>query len=164
MIPSDTLVFPNNIVDLVAVRSELLDPDLFVIKRPLRNSDPNQSIGISAVVWQPDDDSMEMRGGGPGPSEPTLSTYRLAVQGFVKDMDEVRGLATHSVMSKLIRNMLYRDAPLRIGLSSLSTSMSGVTERAQRWGVATQRYYSNEIEGSWLYLSTLEFWLETETI
>lgn len=164
MITDTVPVFPNNIVDLLAERCALLDDELFVIKRPLRNSDPNQSIGISAALWTPDDDSQEMRGGNPGPSEPTLSRYTIAVQAFVKDMDEVRGLATHSVLSKLVRNMLYRDNPLRIGLSSLSTLQDGVTERARRWGIATQRYFSNELDGSWLYLSTLEFWLETETI
>lgn len=164
MIVPDETLFPNNVVNLVAIHSQLIDPDLFVTKRPLRNTDPNQSVGVSAVLWTPDDDSTEMRGGPYGPSEPTLSTYRIAIQAFIKDMDEIKGLATHSVLSKRVRNMLYRDAQLRIGLASLSTSMSEVTERAQRWGVATQRYFSNELNGSWLYLSTLEFWLETETI
>lgn len=164
MITPNEAVFPNNIVKLVAEHSQLIDPDLAVLKRPLRNTDPNQSVGVSASLWTPDDDSQEMRGGPYGPSEPTLSTYRISVQSFIKDMDEVRGLNAHSVLSKLVRNMLYRDHALRVGLASLSTSVSEVTERAQRWGIATQRYFSNELDGSWLYLSTLEFWLETETI
>jgi hypothetical protein len=112
----------------------------------------------------PDESSFEMRGAPLGRHEPTLQQYLITVQGFVKDMDEERGLDVHAVLSKRLRAMLYRDDPLRVGLLALSVVMNGSTERAKRFGVRTQRYVSNEINGSWLYLSTLEFWLETETI
>lgn len=107
-----------------------------------------------------------MRGLGqnPAPSEPTISTYVIGVQAFVKDFSEERGLARHSVLSKMIRSMLYRDAPLRVGLSALSVTMNDSVERSQRWGIRAQRYLSNEIDGNFLYLSTLEFWLDTETV
>ncbi len=163
-ISNTTVVFPNNAVDLIDTRAQLLDADLFCIKRPLRESDPNQSVGVFPSYWTPDEDSYEMRGiPSPGRSEPTLSQYLIMVQAFVKDMDEERGLATHSVLSKMIRSMLYRDAPLRVGLAALTVTMNGSTEKTKRWGIRTQRYFSNELSGSWLYLSTLEFWLETET-
>ena len=99
-----------------------------------------------------------------GRHEPTLQQYLITVQAFVKDMDEERGLATHSVLSKMIRSMLYRDDPLRVALGSLSVTTDNSIERTQRWGIRQQRYFSNELSGSWLYLSTLEFWLETETV
>jgi hypothetical protein len=95
--------------------------------------------------------------------DPSIDRYNVALQAFVKDMDEERGLAVHSVMSEMLRTMLYRDTALRVGLSSLSTNLNGVQKRTTRWGISTQRYFSNELQGSWLYLSTLEFWLETET-
>lgn len=161
MIVADNAVFPNNIVDLVATRCALIDTDLFVIKRPLRNTDPNQSIGVVAALWAPDQESLEMRGFYPAP--PTLQRYSITVQAFVKHMDEVEGLNTHSVLSMLLRSMLYNDGPLRVGLSSLQSTLNGTTEQSQRWGIAQQRFFSNEISGDWLYLSTLEFWLETET-
>jgi hypothetical protein len=163
-IDNSTVVFPNNIVDLVQTRTALLDEDLFVIRRPLRTSDPNQAVGIFASQWLPNEESYEMLGGPVGRHEPTLQTYLVTVQAFVKDMDEERGLAVHSVLSKMIRAMLYRDNALRVGLSALLVSMNGSTERTQRWGIRQQRYFSNELSGSWLYLSNLEFWLETETI
>ena len=81
----------------------------------------------------------------------------------MKDMDEMRGLSTHSTLAKLVRTTLYRDESLRVGLASLVTTTSG-TERLKRWGVNTQRLIANELSGQWLYLSTTEFWLETETI
>lgn len=162
-----TPVFPNNAVELVVARIKLLDESLAnsTYRRPLRESDPNTSCGVFAATWEPDTDSIEMRGGSnPAPSEPTIQTYMLGVQAFVKDFDEERGLARHSVLSKMIRSMLYRDTPLRVGLSALSVTMNDSVERVQRWGIRQQRYLSNDIDGNFLFLSTLEFWLDTETV
>jgi hypothetical protein len=78
-------------------------------------------------------------------------------------MDQVRGLARHSVLSGRLRALLYRDAPLRVGLTALSVVDFGATETVQGWGVNTQRYMANEVEGSFIYLSNLELFLETET-
>jgi hypothetical protein len=164
MISEDTVVFPNNAVNLVALRTGLLDEQIRVFRRPLRESDPQVSAGIIAATWEPDSESMQIMGQPMGRNEPTLQTYLIAVQAFVKDFNEERGLARHSVLSKMIRSMLYRDEPLRVGLSSLSVTMNDSVERARRWGIRSQRFFSNEIDGDFLYLSTLEFWLETETV
>ena len=164
MIDSTDLCFPNNVVSLVASRFGLIDPDLEVFKRPLRSTDPQQSIGVFASVWMPNEDSYEMNGSSPGRDEPTLQQYVATVQAFIRDQDEERGFSTHTHMSKMIRTMLYRDEPLRVGLTGLSSSMMGSVERLQRWRVQNQRFNSNELSGNWLYLSTLELWLETETI
>ena len=163
MIYADATQFPYNAVDLMASRFQTLDADLYVAKRPLRESDPNQSIGVFGQQWMPNEESYEMRGLPQGLREPTLANYLLGIQAFVKDGDEERGAATHGTLSKLVRSMLVNDPTLRVGLRSLSVTTSGITERAQRFGVRTQRYLSNELSGSWLYLSTIELWLETET-
>jgi hypothetical protein len=162
VITADASFFPNNIVEIVSLRAQLLDPDLYVTKRPLRNTDPNQSIGVFGSLWVPDDESKEMLGQAKA-SQPTLSSYRIVVQAFIKDMEETRGLNTHAVLSRMIRSMLYNDAALRVALSSLSSTLNGATEQSQRWGITQQRFFSNELSGEWLYLSILEFWLETET-
>lgn len=164
MIISDTSVFPSNIVQLVKTRAKLLDNDLYVVGRPLRESDPVQSVGVFGIQWVPEESSYEMLGAPVGRHEPTVQRYIITVQAFVKDTDEERGLDVHAILSKKLRAMLYRDDPLRVGLLALSVDMNGSTERTKRFGVRSQRYVSNEISGSWLYLSTLEFWLETETI
>lgn len=161
---ADGPVFPDNAVSLVKARAALIDPDLFVIGRPLRDSDPVQSVGIFGTQWVPNEESYEMKGAPAGRHEPTVQSYLVTIQGFVKDMDEERGLSVHSILSKKLRSMLYRDDPLRVGLLALSVQMNGSTERAKRFGVRTQRYVSNELNGTWLYLSTLEYWLETETV
>lgn len=162
MIEPNDNIFPNNIAILLETRVKLLDADLFVIKRPLRNSDPNQSVGVFASLWSPNDDSHEFLGQVHA-VRPTVQRYACTVQAFVKDMDEERGLNTHSTLSGAIRTMLYNDEPLRIALGSLQSNLNGVIEQAQRWGITQQRYFSNELSGEWLYLSVLEFWLETES-
>jgi hypothetical protein len=161
VITDATVVFPNNAVTLIANRMKLVDEAMFVFKRPLRVSDPSQSVGVLATLWTPDDESIEMIG--VAPHEPTIQRYELSVQAMVNDSSEERGLARHSVLSEIVRSVLYADPPLRVALATLHTEIEGVQKRTTRWGVAQQRYFSNELEGSFIYLSTLGFWLETET-
>lgn len=163
MIVANSNIFPNNVVELVTTRAATLDEDLHIFKRPLRASDPNQSVGVIAANWLPDENTKEMIGPG-SPNQPPISKYLVSVQGFIRDMDEERGLNVHSVLSMRLRSMLYNDQPLRVGLRALSSTLGGTTESSRRWGVSQQRFFSNEINGEWLYLSILEFWLETETI
>jgi len=157
---TSVIVFPNNAVNVVYDATQLLDPDLKVFRRPLRNTDPRQSVGVFASQWVPDQESFEM---GRGPfHEPTLGSYLISIQTFVLDFDEERGLATSSVLSTLVRTMLHRNAALGVALRSLSVVLEGSTEMTRRFSVRTQRFHSNEIDGDFLYVSTLEFWLETE--
>ena len=163
MITSEEAVFPNNLVECVALRLGLLDPDLFVTRRPLRETDPNQSIGVFGALWTPHQDSLEMKGKlSPGSSEPTFGRYVVTIQAFIKDTDDERGLATHSVLSALIRAILYRDEPLRDLIANLSVEVLGIKEVARRWGITQQRFLNNELESSWLFLSSIELWVDTE--
>lgn len=161
MIVAQEDIFPNNVIALLKLRASFIDPDLTIVGRPLRNSDPAQSVGIVASQWVPSEESLEMNGR--RHNEPTLQRYAGTIQAFVRDADEENGISTHAVLSKRLRAMLYRDDSLRVGLASLAVTMSGSTERMMRWGIQQQRYFSNELQGSWLYLSNLEFWFETET-
>lgn len=161
-ISETTPVFPNNVVNLIYAQAQQLDADLAMFKRPLRRSDPGQSIGVYGSQWVPDEDSFEMGGSSAGFHEPTLASYLVSIQAFVADFDEERGLATSSVLSTMVRSMLHRNDNLRVALRALSVVMEGSTERTRRFSVRTQRFNSNEIDGNFLYLSTLEFWLETE--
>lgn len=165
MIEASDSVFPNNAVKLIAVRFASLDADLFVTKRPLRPTDPIQSIGVFGQLWQPVEDSLEL-GGGPNPyaTQPRLETYNIGVQTYIKDTDMERGLDVSSVISEMVRTMLYHDEPLRVGLGALETTVLGVRKRTARWQIGQQRYLSNEVAGNHIYLSTLELWLATETV
>lgn len=161
MIQASGEQFPNNIVDILSLRTALIDTDLFVCQRPLRETDPNQSVGIFGANWMPEDESYEMLGAARA-GQPTLSKYFVTVQGLIRDTDKERGLNVHGVLARMLRSMVYTDAPLRVALSTLSSSLNGRTESSQRWGVTQQRFLANEISGEWLYMSILELWLETE--
>ena len=173
MIDESLPVFPNNVAETIRVRFEMpgviddeVDPTqrITILKRPLRPTDPNQSVGLIPVNWVPNQESLEIRGlPSPGPQEPTLQQYMLHVQAFVRDPEEMRGLAVHSVLTSRIRAVLYRDVPLRVGLAALAVNLVGATEQLKRWGFLQTRYLSNEVNGNWLYLSTTELWIETET-
>jgi hypothetical protein len=163
-ITAATPYFPNNVIDLLATRIQYIDADLAVMKRPVRDIDPAQTVGVTAATWTPNENSYEMKGQEQGPAEPTIQNYLITVQAFIRSANEENGLAVHSVLTKMIRSMLYRDAALRVGLSSLViTDEFGATERTRRWEVRLSRYFSNELNEEFIYLSNTEFWLETET-
>lgn len=165
MIDTITPVFPNNVIEVMAIPLAALDEDISLFKRPLRNTDPQQSIGIFAQMWTPDEDSYEFMGSDHAHVQmPTLQRYIYGVQAFIKDGDEERGLATHAFLAGAVRRVLYTFPPLKVALAALRVEFQdGSVEKLTRWGVRTARYFSGEIDGVNLYLSTLEFWVETET-
>lgn len=161
LITGDENVFPTNVCNMLTTRFKQLWPDTDVKQRPLTKEDRSETIGIYPALWTPDEQSKEMRGISPG--EPTLSQYLIMIQAYIKDSDRERGAAKHSVMAMRLRNVLYRDAILRVAFQSVNAADLGVTEYLKRWGARTQRYFSNDLAGTWVYLSTLEFYIETET-
>lgn len=165
MLAVDEDVFPNNVVKWTALAMDGIDQDVRVFRRALRNTDPQQSIGVFAQTWGPDMQSLEMQSlGAPAPQLPTIQEYTLGIQAFVKDAEEERGLSVHGALSQRVRSVLYTDPNLQVVLGQLSVNLDGGwTESMRRWGVRTARYFSGEINAQMLYLSTLEFFIETET-
>lgn len=157
----DFTVFPNNITQAL-YDSYLTLPDMdadHIFRRPLRPSDPDWCVGVFPTDWNPREFEI-----GKG-FDPALAQYMLTVHAFVKHADEELGLAAHANLSKRVRTMVYRDMPTRVRLQSLSVTEDGTIERTQRYGVGTQRFMANEApQGTFLYLSTMSFWLETETV
>lgn len=152
--------FPANVVTALKeeIAAQIPAPDLtFTTGRPLRPNDPNRSVGIFAVDWTPEQSNI-------GQHDPAVARYLYAISCLIKNADEEAGLKEHTDLSKRIRTMLYRSGTLRARLGALSVTMDGMTERAQRWGVRQQRFLSNEVQGTFLFLSSIEFWLETETV
>lgn len=164
MIDDSIEVFPNNVAAVIASRIKLLDSDLVVLNRPPRDSDGTQVVGVFPMTWTPNEDSFEMNGSALAAHEATLNRYLIGVMSFVKDTDEQKGIRVHSVLSKLIRTILYRDAALAVGLSALSVTMLGSTERIQRRGIQVQRYLANEVDQVFMFVSSAEYFVETETV
>jgi hypothetical protein len=162
MITADPTVFPNNIVQMIVTRVPVaVDVDLTILRRALRPTDPNQSIGVYPNVWGPESLSFEMA---PNMKNiPTMQDYRVFVQSFVKHQDEEEAINTHAVLAQRIRSMLYADELLQLAFADLVYTSNGKTERAMRWGPQAQRFMSNEVQGSFLQSSITEFWLQTVT-
>lgn len=164
--PAEEAVFPNNFVEVLAIVLPGIDEETTVQKRPLRPTDPNYSLGIYATLWQPNEDSYEIGHLGglidAGPNEATLSTYQIGIQVLVKDSDSSRALAVSSLLNRRVRSVLYRNDALRLALAGLYTTEGSVTERLKRWGIRSQRYLSNDIEGKFVFVSVLDMFIETE--
>lgn len=162
MITVSDAVFPNNIMNLMKVRVPVaIDADMRIFLRPLRSTDPDQSIGISAGVWVPDKATQEMNAS--MQNLPTEQEYTVLIQSLVKHADEEAALNIHSVVASRIRSMLYTDSLLQLGFSQLSVASGGRTEQAMRWGPRTQRFISNEVSGTFIQSSITEFCLYTAT-
>lgn len=160
MIDPTTPAFPNNVVYCLTSVLPAIDDDIVPLNRPLRPTDPNLSIGVYATLWSPEEDSYEI--GNMFPHEPSLQTYQIGIQTLVKDGDTQRGLAISSILTKRIRAVVYRNQPLRIALSSLTVQDDVSRESMRRWGIRNQRFMSNDIEGTFVTISVLDLWLETE--
>lgn len=158
---AEPLEFPQNIVDILKVflKEQYDDEGWSVVDRPLRPADPAKSIGVYAYDWQPTAGSEEI-----GPlMGPTLATYLIRVQLLVKHSKEEEARAMYTVVAKNMRTMLARDPELRVRLAALSEVDLSATERVHRWGVRSQRYLNNEIKGTFLYMATTDFFVQTGT-
>lgn len=162
MISENLDCFPNNIVNLLAVVAPSIDQDCSVVKRPMQITDADQTVAITAIDWAPQTETTEIAGWSPG--EPTVQIYKIVIQGLIADMDEAAGLARNSAFAKLLRDMLYKNKVLRIALQKLEVKDQAgqVIERTLGWHVHSQKLANNEVDGSFMYLSTLELWFKTQ--
>lgn len=150
------LEFPANLVvefKDALVRTPSIDT---VLTRALRPTDPNRSAGVYALEWMPGEYGIGF------PPEPIDGQYVVHIQLLVKHADEEEARAQHSVLSKSIRAMVYRDRTLQVRLPQVSETDRGVTEKVLKWRIRAQRYLSNEVQGTFLYLSTTEVVVTTE--
>jgi hypothetical protein len=155
--PLPLVDFPENFID--ELQTSLEASNLFdkVLRRPIQPTDPNGTAAVFAMDWSPQEMAI-------GQVDPAVTRYQVAIQTFIKNGNEQAGVIAHSQLAKKVRVMLYRDADLRVRLGTLSTSDGEVVERVQRWGVSRQRYLSNEIQKSFLFLAVTEVWLESEIV
>lgn len=153
------VLFPENVVNEIHDEVVLLDPEFTALKRPLRPSDPNKSVGVYGLDWEPSEHEIG------GPADPSLARYSIGIQSMVKHATEEDGQALHTNIAHRVRTMLYRSVDLRLRLGQTKVLFDGgIVERVTRWGVSTQRFRSNEIQGQFVYVSVTNFWVDTETV
>ena len=121
--PGD-IFFPYNAIFVIENATKVaIDNSLHFERRRLIASDPNDTVGIAPVSWNP-------VAGEIGRMESSIQLYTLYIQTLIVDPDEARGLQTHSFFAKRMREMLVRYGPLRVALGSLETvDPFGVKER-----------------------------------
>jgi hypothetical protein len=166
--PDDLEFFPANILETLKVALTQVDPEtvpgrndgIRIHKRPLRKTDQTQTLGIYPTYWQPIAGSMEM--GRPFPGEHTLVRYPIMIESLVKDTDELRGIATNAYFSSLVRCKLLRSDILRIAMPQLEATVDGVRERVLNWGVDTQHFANGKNDGQFMFMTTIEFWAQTQ--
>ncbi len=148
--------FPSNIIDTITPFLADIPEVTSVVGRPVRIMDPHGTAGIFAGDWNPREYEI-------GNEEPSFGRYNLAIQFNTKGTPETVYRAKHADGSKNIRSMLYRDQDLRVALAALSETTMGVTERYGRFEVVRQRFFSNDMKGSFVFLSHIDLWVETRT-
>lgn len=155
-------MFPSSVTSLLKTTVSDVDwgPSVTAMEafgRPLRPTDPDASVGIYALNWEPGEFEI-------GQVPPAFSRYHWQVQLLIKHAVEEEGHELHSSLSKKLRAVLYNSEALRVALGQLSESSDGFLERVQRWGCANQRFFANDLRGHFLFLSSIDFWVEVETI
>ncbi len=160
-------IFPESILDEVEVSLLQYMPDTVyegistpveVLRRPLRYSDPDRSVGIHPVDWTPDEQGSSFI----GQNEPGIARYIFRVMNLVKHTDEEEGRALYVLDAKMIRAILYRDTALRVRLGTLNETILGTIERFKRIGIRNQRFLNNELSGQFVFLATTELYVDTE--
>ena len=159
MITADDHLFPNNVCNVLLAALQDLDADLTVLQRPLRLTDPAQSVSVYGAYWSPDSQSWETGHGMPG--EPTISRYTITIQGLIRDMDVERGLQVHAALSAKIRAMLVRNTDVKGALGALTATLEGATERLTRWKVSNQDLMQTQVKSGWAFLSVTHIVVET---
>lgn len=161
MIVPDNADWPNNVTLALKPSLATIPGVDATFTRRLRTTDPDCCVAIFAVHWNPEEVEI---GGSPDPS---ISRYYFAIQALVRHTDEALGLAAHAYLSKVIRQQIYRVGSTRSALTSLSyTTPDGMTEAFGRLSIDKQTFLSQDGpagSGSFMWLSTLDWWVETFT-
>lgn len=171
-LPADgQAVFPGNVIEVIQVGLPMIYSGMIVLPRRLRVAETaGQLVGIYPMTQVADDTSTEMNnkrliGGDPNSksSQPTLRTYVIGVQCMVKDSDETSGAFTLMALTNAVIGSLYNNALISVGLNTLSISDGTRIETIQKRGINRVRYLDGTIGQSFVYLSTIEYYVQTET-
>lgn len=166
---TDVAFFPYNVIEHVEIALQALAPHssdtardgVRIYRRPLNNGDAGDSIGIYPVLWDPIEDSVEMRGR--AAAEPTRVTYPVEIESLVVDADEWAGIKAHSYLAALIRTRLHRSPYLQDTFTrNFAVNVGGAVERYQSHRVAGQTFMSSRSESMFSFLATTTLLVTTE--
>lgn len=160
MIPAE-IAFMDVLVEGLAVISmadQAIATPVSVLGRMLQGTDPDLSIGVFPMSWQPV--------GAPdiGSSEPTIGRYVLGIATMLKSPDRVSGERLSGIFVRRVRDALYRHKTMLDALRDVSIldEDAGLLERFLRSGITSVDYASSAIQGGFVFVSQTEFFIETE--
>lgn len=150
--------FPFAFVDAIIETLQYWIPQAQVVPRQPRITDSAFVIGVYPATWVEKPDAKEI-----GRPEGVINTYTIKIRVMRKSMDEAMGRALFSNDSKLVRVILYRDPSLEVRLGGLQEVLLGSTETVQKFGVVRQEFESADMTGSFIFLATTDYFVETTT-
>lgn len=149
--------FPDNILDVIEEKGAALTGVEAVVRRVIEPTDPNGCMALVADEWHPEDAEI-------GGFDATTGYYSILVMHLVKNTNADEGNMTHRSVAKAVRLMLARDPALRVAFGGLRETDPPHVERVLKWEVASQRFGSSEIAGSFTFLSVTELHVHTEIV
>jgi len=165
---NDVAFFPYNVIGVLRDSLQELAPHsdprlkdgLRIHLRPLNQGDSGDSIGIYPVLYDPLEESTEMRGR--IAAEPTRVNYPIEIEALVVDGDEWAGIRAHSLLAAMIRNEINRSEYLEANLPPLVTEIRGVRERYSGHRVSGQSFISTRPESMFSFMSVTTVIVTTE--
>jgi hypothetical protein len=151
--------FPYNVMQVLGDGLGNGMVDHSVVLRRLGTTEPELAIGVFPESLSLTAVSQEI-----GTNEPTVTQYNLSVQNLVKSADREYAVNVSAVNSKIVRVLLYRSPVIQLGLAGLVEENLGSRERFQRLRVSRQRFMDGRIGQAFMFLTTTDVIVETETV
>lgn len=136
------------------------DPPVSVVLRRVRDIDPQHTIGLLLADFGSDQRSWEST----GRSDATLRDYGYFMQVQIKASDDETGWPILRNISKTAWDVLADDQALRQTLGTISDIGPVTAERVQRWWPKTAKFDVVPSGSVFLYLSLIEFTVQTELL
>lgn len=157
-------VFPLNVTEVIVERFKLIDESVQVVNRGIRKMDPHLTIGLYPESWQPVPNSKEIQGLGIV-SISSLNEYYIQIHTLTKGSDQPTVQDIHAKLSKIIRDVLEFDIPLKEALSSIPPVTVGVTtESFKSFETLTQAYFPlDNASSTFVNIGALRCKITTET-
>lgn len=153
--------FPENMLDVLRERFELIPDVSGVVLRNINIQDANGTIAIALDEWVP----QEYEINGLQNFEPTTAVYNVAIAHISKVANREDGATEAKKVAKAIRTMLYRDPLVAVALRQLHEDFDdGRRERLLQWKITSVQHASNEIDKTFVNLSVTQMTFTTETV
>lgn len=148
--------------DLICTFMEQLDitdisPEgqVSVFKRGIASTDPNFSICVFFQVWEPGDYNI-------GQEFPVYEKFMIAIQTYCKSSDRDEGEEFNALLTKKVRDILYRDQTLRVQLAALREGEPPNFKRVLRLNVNRTEYADVPVDRAFAFLAQTDTLLEIE--